>query len=785
MADVSITDYVSTRWYRAPELLLGSSHYGKEVDIWAIGCIMAELTDSNPLFPGDSDIDQLYIIQKMIGPLCRQHDILFLKNSRFAGLKFPDMSHPTTLDAKFKSIMTPDALDFMKGTLAMDPGKRLTCSQCLSHPYLADLTAKNTSRALQTQPSQVPPSPTSTASTTTQVAVGAAIAANGSHAEDVTSPLTVTPGQQQPAQQQPTIAQAAAAVQAMAQPQQQQPAAKAQPSHHPAHQHQQQLAPRLPLPHPDVLAAAASGTSNNARQSPRSQQAATGNTKKVAAKKPAATKPTGKQQPGPGAASGAVPRLQLGAAAPTGRLSNSNSTTGLHLEITPRSGRSNMAGPPAGASKTKASQPAAMAANSGSTGVTSSAAAVAAAAAAAEAGDQDMVDADGQLSSRRRKRLASASLVGGTSLRGGGRRDVDEMHAAAQSQQQWGGTAGTSKMDIDRELAPPGALMSSRPQSPRQPGVLQSTTGMLAEFMAGSSSSSEQPSPSLYKVSKKGQQQHQQTVGGPGSILPSVVGSNPLWRDAAANAASGTGLYSNPSGQGWHRTTKETYGTAPGDSPKSQQQQGHSKLAAGSKQWGPGGLAGNLNSHLMGSNVAGGRGPSKGDMVGMNWDEMAASGSPGIMSTRSSLASSAFDDALAGLHAGAGAAGMGAPLGTGSLGGTGYYKGGPGLPAAAGAPAGRYGAPPGNTHLDRTSSNGLPGMGATGLGAVGHGMSSTAAVQYGAGMQHGYGQQPQGYNQHHPYSSHKANRETATWSWCGFRRCTTLAIGCSSTHGQA
>jgi len=65
--DVSITDYVSTRWYRAPELLLGSSHYGREVDVWAIGCIMAELSDGQALFPGDSDIDQLYIVQRMLG----------------------------------------------------------------------------------------------------------------------------------------------------------------------------------------------------------------------------------------------------------------------------------------------------------------------------------------------------------------------------------------------------------------------------------------------------------------------------------------------------------------------------------------------------------------------------------------------------------------------------------------------------------------------------------------------------------------------------------------------
>ena len=56
-----LTDYVATRWYRSPELLLGDN-YGKEVDIWAIGCIMGEISDGDPLFPGESEIDQLYCV---------------------------------------------------------------------------------------------------------------------------------------------------------------------------------------------------------------------------------------------------------------------------------------------------------------------------------------------------------------------------------------------------------------------------------------------------------------------------------------------------------------------------------------------------------------------------------------------------------------------------------------------------------------------------------------------------------------------------------------------------
>nr|AGC12987.1 long flagella protein 5 [Chlamydomonas reinhardtii] len=142
-ADVSITDYVSTRWYRAPELLLGSTHYGKEVDLWAIGCIMAELLDGQPLFPGESDIDQLYILQRLLGPLTREQHDLFLRNPRFNGLKFPDMRNPETLDRKYAGKMPHDALAFMKALLAVDPSARLTCSQALSHPYLAALDERS------------------------------------------------------------------------------------------------------------------------------------------------------------------------------------------------------------------------------------------------------------------------------------------------------------------------------------------------------------------------------------------------------------------------------------------------------------------------------------------------------------------------------------------------------------------------------------------------------------------------------------------------------------------
>lgn len=61
------TDYVATRWYRSPELLVGDTQYGPPVDVWAIGCVFAELLSGVPLWPGKSDVDQLYLIRKTLG----------------------------------------------------------------------------------------------------------------------------------------------------------------------------------------------------------------------------------------------------------------------------------------------------------------------------------------------------------------------------------------------------------------------------------------------------------------------------------------------------------------------------------------------------------------------------------------------------------------------------------------------------------------------------------------------------------------------------------------------
>ena len=128
-----MTDYVATRWYRAPELLLGSNSYGKEVDYWAIGCIMGELIDGQPLFPGESEIDQLYLIQKMLGPLTQEQAGMFARNPRFLGFRFPEILKPETLEKRYIAKLPKKALALLKGLLKMDPSERLTSTICTIH----------------------------------------------------------------------------------------------------------------------------------------------------------------------------------------------------------------------------------------------------------------------------------------------------------------------------------------------------------------------------------------------------------------------------------------------------------------------------------------------------------------------------------------------------------------------------------------------------------------------------------------------------------------------------
>lgn len=135
-----LTEYVATRWYRAPELLLGDTKYSRSVDIWAIGCIMGELIEGQPMFPGESEIDQLYLIQKMLGPLQKRHMELFATNPRFSGLKIPEVKVPETLSRRYCGRVSKKAISFLEGAIQLCPEDRFTSEECLKHPYFEGLS---------------------------------------------------------------------------------------------------------------------------------------------------------------------------------------------------------------------------------------------------------------------------------------------------------------------------------------------------------------------------------------------------------------------------------------------------------------------------------------------------------------------------------------------------------------------------------------------------------------------------------------------------------------------
>jgi cyclin-dependent kinase-like len=133
----TMTDYVATRWYRSPELLLSGGIYGPEVDYWAIGCIMGELADGNPMFPGENEVDQLDCIIKILGNLPENLVNMYYENPIYNVKTLFKVKKPETLERRYFGILSPTAIDFMKGLLEMDPNKRLNGETVFKHKYFS------------------------------------------------------------------------------------------------------------------------------------------------------------------------------------------------------------------------------------------------------------------------------------------------------------------------------------------------------------------------------------------------------------------------------------------------------------------------------------------------------------------------------------------------------------------------------------------------------------------------------------------------------------------------
>ncbi|KAL1290029.1 hypothetical protein AAHE18_20G099500 [Arachis hypogaea] len=127
------TDYVSTRWYRAPEVLLQSYVYSSKVDMWAMGAIMAELLSLRPLFPGASEADEIYKICGVIGSPTIESWADGLKLARDINYEFPQLAG-VHLSALIPSA-SDDAVSLIRSLCSWDPCKRPTAAQALQHPF--------------------------------------------------------------------------------------------------------------------------------------------------------------------------------------------------------------------------------------------------------------------------------------------------------------------------------------------------------------------------------------------------------------------------------------------------------------------------------------------------------------------------------------------------------------------------------------------------------------------------------------------------------------------------
>jgi mitogen-activated protein kinase 1/3 len=134
----SMTEYVVTRWYRAPELLLGCDNYGTSIDVWSVGCIFAEILGRKPIFPGKDSLDQMKLIVNVLGSQ-HESDLDFIHNPKAKGfIKLLPYTQGTPFSRLYPQA-DPLALDLLQKLLVFDPTRRITVLEALQHPYMADL----------------------------------------------------------------------------------------------------------------------------------------------------------------------------------------------------------------------------------------------------------------------------------------------------------------------------------------------------------------------------------------------------------------------------------------------------------------------------------------------------------------------------------------------------------------------------------------------------------------------------------------------------------------------
>lgn len=144
-----LTEYVATRWYRAPEIMLTSSQYSTAIDMWSVGCILGELFICAPLFPGNDYRHQLLLIFQFLGTPSEDELNRCIKSPRakayisslpqFRRLNFERAfnNHPNRMKRFGGAPINPQGIDLLRRLLVFDPKERLSVEEALEHPYVA------------------------------------------------------------------------------------------------------------------------------------------------------------------------------------------------------------------------------------------------------------------------------------------------------------------------------------------------------------------------------------------------------------------------------------------------------------------------------------------------------------------------------------------------------------------------------------------------------------------------------------------------------------------------
>nr|AZA07816.1 cyclin-dependent kinase G2L [Vaccinium corymbosum] len=153
------THLVVTLWYRAPELLLGAKQYSTAIDMWSLGCIMAELLLKAPLFNGKTEFDQLDKIFRILGT---PNETIWPGFSKLPGVKVNFVKHQyNLLRRKFPStsftvapVLSDAGFDLLNKLLTYDPEKRITAEEALKHEWFCEVPLPKTKEFMPTFPAQ-------------------------------------------------------------------------------------------------------------------------------------------------------------------------------------------------------------------------------------------------------------------------------------------------------------------------------------------------------------------------------------------------------------------------------------------------------------------------------------------------------------------------------------------------------------------------------------------------------------------------------------------------------